>query len=92
MPGAVAILALAWLYFSGMPASITEPIGKGVSAASAGLAAAAVWRLRGGAGNVAGYGITALAFVLFGPMGWSIFLVLLVCVPLSFVVAWRSGR
>lgn len=88
VPGAVSILALAWLYFSGMPASVTEPIGKGVSAASAGLAAAAVWRLRGGAGNHAAYAVAALAFILFGPLEWSIFLVLAVCLPLSFLVAW----
>src|SRR5487761_2478422 len=32
-------------------AAVTGPIGRGVSAASVGIAAAAVWRLRGGAGS-----------------------------------------
>lgn len=87
LPGAISILALAWLYFNGMPASISEPIGRGVSAAAAGLSAAAVWRLRGGAGNWTGYPIVAFTFVLFGLLHWSIFVVLALVLPLSFVAA-----
>ncbi len=90
VPGAAAILALAWLYFGGMPAAITGPIGRGVSAASVGIAAAAVWRLRGGAGSALGYAVTVLAFVLFGPFGLPIVVVLAVCLPPSFLVAWRA--
>jgi len=92
VPGGLAILGMAWLYFNGMPASITGPVGKGVAAAAAGLAAAAVVRLRGGAGSLGGWGIALLTFVLFGPLGWPILLVLAVCLPPSFVVAWsRRG-
>jgi chromate transporter len=91
VPGAISILALAWLYFNGMPASVSEPIGRGVSAAAAGLSAAAVWRLRGGAGNLPGYAIVALTFVLFGLLHWSIFLVLPIVLPLSFVAARRRS-
>lgn len=87
LPGAISILALAWLYFNGMPASVSEPIGRGVSAAAAGLSAAAVWRLRGGAGNWMGYLIVAFTFVLFGLLHWSIFVVLALVLPLSFVAA-----
>ena len=92
VPGAIAILALAWLYYHGMPASVSHPIGKGVSAASAGHAAASVWRLRSGAPHLAAHGVAALTFVLFGPMGWSIFLVLALCVPLSVAVAVANRR
>ncbi len=86
LPGAFAILAVAWLYFNGMPASVTEPVGRGVSAAAVGLAAAAVWRLRGGAGNPWAYAVTALTFILFGPLHWPIVAVLGVMLPVSFVV------
>jgi chromate transporter len=91
VPGAVSILAVAWLYFNGMPASVTEPIGRGVSAAAVGLAAAAVWRLRGGAGNPLAYAVTGVTFILFGPLHWPILVVLGTCLPLSFV-AVRFGR
>jgi chromate transporter len=87
LPGAISILGLAWLYFNGMPASVSEPIGRGVSAAAAGLSAAAVWRLRGGAANWPGYAIVGVTFVLFGLLHWSIFLVLALVLPLSFLVA-----
>jgi chromate transporter len=89
VPGGVAITFLAWLYYNGMPASITEPVSAGVGAASAGLAAAAAWRLRRGAGNPAGVGVAVLTFVLFGPLGWNIFLVLCICLPISLVLAAR---
>jgi chromate transporter len=91
LPGAISILAVAWLYFNGMPASVTEPIGRGVSAAAVGLAAAAVWRLRGGAGNPLAYAVTAVTFILFGPLHWPILAVLGTCLPLSFL-AVRFGR
>jgi chromate transporter len=92
VPGALAILGLAWLYFHGMPASVTGPVGKGVSAAAVGLAAASVLRLRGGVAHISGYGIAAVTFVLFGPLGWPILLVLAVCVPPSFALAWSRRR
>ncbi len=92
VPGGLAILGMAWLYFNGMPASVTGPVGKGVAAAAAGLAAAAVVRLRDGAGNAGGWGVVLLTFVLFGPLGWPILLVLAVCLPPSFVVAWSRRR
>jgi chromate transporter len=87
IPGALSILGLAWLYYHGMPASVSEPVGKGVSAASAGLASAAVWRLRKGAGHVPGYAVAGLTFLLFGPLHWPILAVLAVCLPVSLVVA-----
>ncbi len=90
VPGGLAILALAWLYFGGMPASLTGPIGRGVSAASVGLAVAAVLRLRGGAGGVAGAAIAGFTFLLFGPLHRPIHWVLVSCLPPAFVLAWRT--
>jgi chromate transporter len=92
VPGGLAILALAWLYFRGMPASLTGPLGRGVSAASAGLAAAAVIRLRGGVRGFGGTAIAALVFGLFGPLHWPIHWVLLAAVPPAFLLAWRARR
>lgn len=92
VPGGLAILGLAWLYFHGMPASVTGPLGKGVSAASAGIAAASVVRLRGGAKSVDGFAIAGLTFALFGPIGWPIHIVLLVCLPPSLALSWRRNR
>ncbi|HEY5477695.1 MAG TPA: chromate transporter [Tepidiformaceae bacterium] len=92
VPGGLAIVAMAWLYFNGMPASITGPVGKGVAAAAAGLAAAAVVRLRGGTGGAGGWAVAGLTFVLFGPLGWPILLVLAVCLPPSFAVAWSRHK
>jgi chromate transporter len=89
VPGALSILALGWLYFNGMPASIAEPVGKGVAAAAAGLSAAAVWRLRGGASKPASYVVVGATFVLFGPLGWPIYIVLALMVPISAVIALR---
>lgn len=89
VPGALSILALGWLYFNGMPASIAEPVGKGVAAAAAGLSAAAVWRLRGGAARPAAYAVVALTFVTFGPLGWPIYIVLALMLPISAVLALR---
>lgn len=88
LPGGIAIVVLAWLYFSGMPASITEPVGTGVAASAAGLAAAALVRLRGGLGGIPGVPIALLTFLLFGPLGWPIYLVLAICLPPSFALAW----
>ncbi len=90
VPGGLAILALAWLYFGGMPASLTGPIGRAVSAASVGLALAAVLRLRGGAGGVGGVAIAGLTFLLFGPLHWPIHWVLVACLPPAFGHAWRT--
>jgi len=92
VPGGLAMLAVAWLYFNGMPASVTGPLGRGVSAASAGIAAAAVIRLRGAARGSDGLFIAALTFALFGPLGWPIHFVLLACLPPSFALAWRRRR
>ena len=89
VPGGVAILVLAWFYYNGMPASVTGPVGRGVSAASVGLAAAAVIRLRGGAGGAPGYAIAVGTFLLFGPFGWPIHYVLLIVLPVSFGLAWK---
>ncbi len=92
VPGGVAIVAMAWLYFHGMPASVTKPVGTGVAAAAAGLAGAALVRLRGGAGGLPGVPIAVLAFVLFGPLKWPIYLVLAVCLPPSCALAWVRQR
>jgi len=92
VPGGAAIVITAWLYFQGMPASVTTPVGTGVAAAAAGLAGATLVRLRGGAGGLPGVPIAALAFVLFGLLAWPIYLVLAVCLPPSFVVAWVRQR
>lgn len=91
-PGATAIVALAWLYFNGMPTSVTEPVGMGVAAAAAGLAAAALVRLRGGLGGVPGVPVAVLTFVLFGPMGWPIYAVLAVCIPASLAITIARRR
>lgn len=92
VPGGLMILGLAWVYFHGMPAALATPVGRGVSAASLGLAVASVLRLRGGAGGAAGYAIAALTFVLFGPLGWPIHFVLLAGLPPALVVAWWARR
>lgn len=92
VPGGLSILALAWLYFNGMPASVTGPLGSGVSAASAGIAAATVIRLRGGARGPDGFAVAGLTFLLFGVVGWPIHIVLLVCLPPSFALSWRRAR
>lgn len=92
VPGGLAMLGVAWLYFNGMPASVTGPLGRGVSASAAGIAAASVVRLRGGAKGPDGLFITGLTFVLFGPIGWPIHFVLLVCLPPSFALAWRRRQ
>ncbi len=92
VPGATAIVALAWLYFNGMPASVTEPVGTGVAASAAGLAAAALVRLRGGLGGLPGVPIALLTFFLFGPLGWPIYVVLATCVPASLAVALVRRR
>ncbi len=92
VPGGLALLVVAWLYFNGMPASVTGPLGRGVSAASAGIAAAAVIRLRGGATWPGAWLIAGVTFVLFGPLGWPIHYVLLACLPPSFALAWRRRR
>lgn len=89
VPGGAAITFLAWLYYNGMPASVTDPVSAGVGAGSAGLAAAAAWRLRRGAGSWAGICVAGLTFLLFGPLAWNVFLVLAICLPLSLLVAWR---
>ena len=92
VPGGLAILGMAWLYFHGMPAEVTEPVGKGVGASAVGLATAAALRLRGGAGGLPGYAVAALTFTLFGPLHWPIVYVLLTCLPPSFAIAWVRRR
>ncbi len=92
VPGGMAIVAMAWLYFQGMPASITKPVGTGVAAAAAGLAAAGLVRMRHGVGGLPGVPIAVLAFVLFGPLEWPIYVVLAVCLPPSLAVAWVRQR
>jgi chromate transporter len=89
-PGAVMILALAALYFGGMPAAVTGPAGRGVSAASVGIAAAAVIRLRGGVRDLGGYLVAGLAFVLFGLLHWPIHWVLAASLPPALALAWRA--
>jgi chromate transporter len=89
-PGAVMILALASLYFGGLPAALSGPVGRGVSAASVGIATATVIRLRGGVRDLGGYAVAGLTFVLFGPLHWPIPWVLAACVPPAFVLAWRA--
>lgn len=91
-PGALMILALGILYFHGLPASITAPVGRGIGAAAVGLVAATVWRtgapvLRTRPGGV----IAALTFLLFGVAGLNIFVVLLLMIPLSLLL-FRSPR
>jgi len=92
VPGGLMILALGWLYFQGMPPTITAPLGRGVSAASVGLAIAAVIRLRGGARDLGAYLIAGLVFGLFGPLHWPIHWVLAATLPPAFGLAWRSRR
>ena len=91
-PGGISIVLVAWLYWHGMPASVTEPIGAGVAAASAGLATAALVRLRGGIGGAPGVPLAILTFVLFGLVRLPIYLVLALCLPPSFAVAWMRRK
>jgi chromate transporter len=90
VPGGLMILALAWLYFRGMPASVTGPLGRGVSAASAGLAVAAIIRLREGVRGFGGMAVAGLVFCLFGPLHWPIHWVLLATLPPACLLAWRA--
>jgi chromate transporter len=94
LPGAAAILALAYLYFHGLPASISGPIGRGVGAAAVGLVAATVWRTgRTALTNYRGAAVAALTFLLFGVLGLNVFLVLGLVSPLSIALYWpRAGR
>jgi hypothetical protein len=75
-----------------MPATIIVPLGRGVSAASVGLAIAAVIRLREGARGLGAYLIAGLVFGLFGPLHWPIHWVLVASLPPAFGLAWRSRR
>ena len=90
IPGGLMILALGWLYFQGMPTTVTVPVGRGVSAASVGLAIASVLRLREGARGVGGVAIAALVFGLFGPLHWPIHWVLVASLPPAVGLAWRA--
>ena len=90
VPGGLMIVALGWLYFGGLPAAIVGPIGQGVSAASVGLAIAAVLRLREGVRNVGGVAVAGLTFLLFGPLHWPIHWVLVASLPPAFALAWRA--
>jgi chromate transporter len=90
VPGGVLILALAALYFGGLPTALAVPVGRGVSAASAGIAVAAVIRLRGGVRGLSDYAVAGLTFVLFGPLHWPIHWALAVCLPVAFLLARRA--
>lgn len=86
-PGALSILALGILYFHGLPASITGPVGRGIGAAAAGLVAATVWRTGAPVLHAPRSGVIAgLSFLLFGVIGLNIFLVLLIMLPLSLLI------
>jgi chromate transporter len=92
LPGAAAILALAYLYFNGLSASISGPIGRGVGAAAVGLVAATVWRT--GATVLRSYrgaAIAGLTFLLFAVLGLNVFLVLGLVAPLSVALYWPRG-
>ena len=89
IPGAVLLLGLSILYFRGLPAALTDAVGRGVGAAAVGLVVATTWRsgaavLRTGRGAA----ITLLTFALFGPAQVNVFLVLAFVAPLSIALAW----
>jgi chromate transporter len=90
IPGAVMIVALAALYFGGTPAAVAGPVGRGVSAASVGIAVATVIRLRGGVRDAGGYLVAGLTFLLFGLLHWPIHWVLAACIPPAFVLGLRT--
>lgn len=92
LPGAAMTLGLAWLYFAGMPAALTRPIGMGVSAAAVGLALATLVRLRAGARGLGGYAVAGLTFLLFGPLHWPIHWVLAAALPPALLLAWAQRR
>jgi chromate transporter len=89
LPGGLMTLGVAWLYFRGLPATLTTAVGMGVSAASVGLALGSVLRLRSGIRDLGGYAIAGLTFLLFGPLHWPIHWVLLATLPPALVLAWR---
>jgi len=89
LPGGLMTLGVAWLYFRGLPATLTAAVGLGVSAASVGLGLGSVFRLRAGIGDPGGYGIAAFTFVLFGLLHWPIHWVLLAALPPALALAWR---
>jgi chromate transporter len=93
VPGAVLIIVLAILYFHGVGAAFSAPIGRGIGAAAVGLVVATSWRtgapvLRTRPGAV----IAALTFVLFALAGLNIFFVLVLVAPLSIWLHRRRGR
>jgi chromate transporter len=89
LPGGIMTLGVAWLYFRGLPATLTAAVGMGVSAAAVGLGLGSVFRLRAGIPDLGGYGIAVITFVLFGPLHWPIHWVLLASLPPALVLAWR---
>jgi chromate transporter len=89
LPGALLIFLLGLLYFSGLPASFTGPVGRGIGAAAVGLVAATFWRtgertLR----RRRGLAVAAVVFALLGPLGLNLFLVLIAAAPISVAIAW----
>jgi chromate transporter len=92
LPGGAMTLGVAWLYFRGLPTTLTAAVGMGVSAASVGLALGSVVRLRAGIRDLGGFGIVAITFVLFGLLHWPIHWVLLAALPPALVLAWRRRQ
>jgi chromate transporter len=88
LPGAILILALGSLYFHGLPTALVGPVGRGVSAASVGIAVAATVKLRGGVREVPEYAIAALVFVAFGLLHWPIHWALAAGLPPALLLAW----
>ena len=93
VPGAVLILILGILYFHGVGASFSAPIGRGVGAAAVGLVVATSWRTGASVLRTRpGAAIAAATFVLFAVAGLNIFLVLALVAPLSIWLHRRRGR
>lgn len=94
IPGTVMILALGILYFHGLPAAITGPVGRGVGASAVGLVAATTWR--SGASVLRtrrGAAIALATFLLFAVVGLNVFIVLALMAPTSIWLSWpRGGR
>jgi chromate transporter len=89
LPGALSILALGILYFNGLPADFTGPVGRGIGATAVGLVLATLWRTgRPVMGSRRGVVLALVTFVLFALLKLNIFIVLALVAPVALWWYW----
>jgi chromate transporter len=93
LPGAALIILLGILYFHGVGAAYSGPIGRGIGAAAVGLVVATSWRTGASVLRTrSGAAIAAITFLLFAVAGLNIFLVLAIVAPVSIWLHRRPDR